>query len=45
MLQTGRDKDRQRFSTFLREADLDRESLEDILRRHRLESRWREWTA
>jgi hypothetical protein len=45
MLQTGRDKDRQRFSTFLREADLDRNSLEDILRRHQLASRWREWTA
>ncbi|MGH8566897.1 MAG: hypothetical protein ACREXU_02515 [Gammaproteobacteria bacterium] len=45
MLQTGRDKDRQRFSTFLREADLDRNSLEDILRRHQLANRRREWTA
>ncbi len=45
MLQTGRAKDRQRFSSFLREADLDRDRLEEILRRHQLESRWSEWTA
>ncbi|MGH8585237.1 MAG: hypothetical protein ACREWE_03320 [Gammaproteobacteria bacterium] len=45
MLQTGRAKDRQRFWSFLREADLDRDNLEAILRRHQLESRWSEWTA
>ena len=44
MVQTGRDKDRQRFSTFLMEAEMDGEYLQDVVRRHGLESRWKEWT-
>jgi len=44
MVQTGRDKDRQRFSTFLMEAEMDAEYLQDVVRRHGLESRWMEWT-
>jgi hypothetical protein len=45
MLQTGRDKDRQRFSTFLVEAELDRARLEDIVQRHQLDTRWKQWTT
>ncbi|MGH9363732.1 MAG: hypothetical protein ACRD1B_00500 [Thermoanaerobaculia bacterium] len=44
MVQTGRDKDRQRFSTFLREVEMDGEYCQGVLRRHGLESRWKEWT-
>ena len=44
MVQTGRDKDRQRFSTFVMEAEMDEEYLQDVVRRHGLESRWMEWT-
>jgi len=44
MVQTGRDKDRQRFSTFLTEAEMDGEYLQGALRRYGLESRWKEWT-
>ncbi len=44
MIQTGRDKDRQRFSTFLTEAEMDEEYLQGVVRRHGLESRWKEWT-
>ncbi|MBI4028178.1 MAG: hypothetical protein HY360_24550 [Verrucomicrobia bacterium] len=45
MLQTGRDKDRQRFATFLAEAELDRGQLEKIVQRHQLETRWKQWTT
>ena len=45
MLQTGRDKDRQRFSTFLAEVELDRARLESIVQRHQLETRWKQWTS
>jgi hypothetical protein len=45
MLQTGRDKDRQRFSTFLAQAELDRARLEGIVQRHQLETRWKQWTT
>lgn len=45
MLQTGRAKDRQRFSAFLRETDLDRNTLKDILQRHQLVDRWQQWTT
>lgn len=45
MIQTGRDKDRQRLSALLREAELDREYLLGVLRRHGLEVRWTEWTT
>ena len=38
MLQTGRDKDRQRFSTFLAEVELDRAGLENIVQRRQLNS-------
>jgi hypothetical protein len=44
MLQTGRDKDRQRFATFLAEAKFDRALLEEIVQRHQLETRWKQWT-
>lgn len=44
MVQTGRDKDRQRFSTFLAEAELDRARLNGIMQRHGLEGRWNQWT-
>ncbi|MDD5199604.1 MAG: hypothetical protein PHC88_07345 [Terrimicrobiaceae bacterium] len=45
MLQTGRDKDRQRFSTFLAEAEFDRAKLDSIVQRHQLETRWKLWTS
>jgi hypothetical protein len=45
MLQTGRDKDRQRFSTFLAEVELDRARLESIVQRHQLIARWKQWTS
>lgn len=45
MVATGRDKDRQRFATFLKEAELDRTRLENILKRHQLEARWKQWTT
>ncbi len=45
MLQTGRSKDRQRFSSFLAEAEFDRARLEQIVGRHNLENRWKEWTT
>lgn len=45
MVQTGRDKDRQRFSTFLAEAELDRARLDGIIHRHGLEARWKQWTT
>jgi len=44
MLQTGRDKDRQRLSAFSRQAGWHQEILDDILKRHNLGSRWKEWT-
>ena len=43
MVQTGRDKDRQRFSTFLREASLDTEYLRGVLERHELTERFDLW--
>ena len=45
MLQTGRDKDRQRFSTYLAEVELDRAQLESIVQRHQLIARWKQWTS
>lgn len=45
MLQTGRDKDRQRFSTFLQEAALDSHYLQAVLDRHRLSERFGVWTS
>lgn len=45
MVQTGRDKDRQRFSTFIQEAELDTEYLRDVLERHQLTNRFGAWTS
>ena len=45
MLQTGRDKDRQRFTTFLHEARLDHSRLAAIVQHHQLETRWKQWTT
>jgi len=44
MLETCRDKDRQRFTTFLRESGLDRTRLDGIAQRHGLMERLRVWT-
>ena len=43
MVQTGRDKDRQRFSTFMQEAGLDADYLHDVLARHQLTDRFNTW--
>ncbi len=45
MVQTGRDKDRQRFTTFMEEAPLDAAFLQDVLARHQLTHRFNTWTA
>jgi len=44
-LQTGRAKDRERVRILQEEADLDSLYLGEILRRHQLEGKWKEWTA
>lgn len=44
-LQTGRAKDRERVSVLREQAALDREYLVEVLRRHQLEGKWKEWTA
>lgn len=44
-LQTGRTKDRERVRILQEEADLDSVYLSEILRRHQLEGKWKEWTA
>lgn len=43
MVQTGRDKDRQRFATFMEEADLDEDYLLGVLQRHQLSERFNAW--
>jgi hypothetical protein len=43
MLQTARDKDRQRFAAFVQQAKFDEMYLLDILHRHGLETRYHEW--
>lgn len=43
MVQTGRAKDRQRFSTFMEEAELDADRLRDILECHQLTQRFNTW--
>ena len=40
MVQTGRDKDRQRFSTFMQEAAMDAEYLQSVLDRDKLTDRY-----
>jgi hypothetical protein len=44
-LQTGRAKDRERVRLLQDQATVDQGYLVDILRRHELEGRWKEWTA
>ena len=43
-LQTGRVKDRDRVRLLLEEAVVDRNLLGQILNRHDLEERWKQWT-
>ncbi len=43
MVQTGRDKDRQRFSTFLEEAEFDMDYLRQICERLGLTDRFEAW--
>lgn len=43
MVQTGRNKDRQRFSTFLQEAQMDMGYLRGVLERHQLADRFNQW--
>lgn len=43
MVQTGRDKDRQRFSTFMQEAELDQKYLTTVLQKHQLIERFTQW--
>lgn len=45
MVQTGRDKDRQRFSTFLQEAELDADHLRGVLARHGLTEHFHAWQS
>ena len=45
MVQTGRDKDRQRFSTFMQEAALDTDYLHRLLARHQLTDRFNTWNS
>ncbi len=44
MLQTGREKDRQRFASFISESGMDEARLQDIIVRHGLTERWNQWT-
>lgn len=44
-LQTGRAKDRERVRLFQDQATVEQGYLADILRRHRLDGRWKEWTS
>ena len=43
-LQTGRGKDRERVRILREQAKLDMSLLADILKRHQLEERWKQWT-
>lgn len=45
MVQTGRDKDRQRFSTFMQEVGLDADYLRSVLTRHQLADRFKTWKS
>jgi hypothetical protein len=44
-LQTGRDKDRERVRILREQAHLDLACLADVLARHDLEERWKQWMA
>lgn len=43
-LQTGRSKDRERVRILREQAKLDTDLLADILNRHQLEEKWKQWT-
>jgi len=43
MLQTWRIKDRERLALFVQEAGFDKNQLEEILARHKLDERWKQW--
>jgi hypothetical protein len=45
MLQTGREKDRQRLELFRRDVPLDLEKLNDLIVRFGLSERWSQWTS
>ena len=45
MVQTGRDKDRQRFATFMQEAEQDLDYLRSVLERHQLTERFNLWKS
>lgn len=44
-LQTGRGKDRERVRIFREQAELDLEYLAGVLKRHKLEDKWKQWTT
>ena len=44
-LQTGRDKDRERVRIFREQAELDLKYLAEVLQRHGLEAKWKQWTT
>ena len=43
-LQTGRNKDRERVRILREQANIDIDVLADIIKRHQLEQRWKQWT-
>ncbi len=45
MVQTGREKDRQRLVSFVAQAEIDRGYLEQVLARYELTDRWSQWTG
>lgn len=44
-LNTGRARDRARVAILREQAQLDRELLADVLKRHQLEEKWKAWTG
>jgi hypothetical protein len=44
-LQTGRNKDRERVRILREQANLDLPRLAEVLARHALEERWKQWTG
>jgi len=45
MVQTGRDKDRQRFSTFMQEVEQETDYLRGLLERHQLTEQFKTWKS
>jgi hypothetical protein len=43
-LQTGRNKDRERVRILREQANIDMDVLADIVKRHQLQERWKQWT-